>query len=111
MADVLVLAERLGKELAQDQRTSNLKDAQKALEEDKEAQELMAEYQKQAVKMAELERDGKVIEVADKHAWAAAQEKISLNETLKELTRRQMDFVDMMRKVKEAIDKQLQIEM
>lgn len=111
MADLLVLAERLGKELAQDARTDGLKEAQKALQDDKEAQELMAEYQKQATKMAQLEREGKVIEVADKQAFSAAQENISLNATLKELTRRQMDFVDMMRQVKEAIDKQLQIEM
>lgn len=110
MADVLVLAERLGKELAQDERTQRLNAAQKALEADEEAKGLLGEYQKQAQKISELERDGKPIEVADKRALAAAEEKISLNEKLKALTRGQMEFVDMMRKVKETIDGQLKVE-
>ena len=111
MADIMVLAERLGKELAADQRTELLQAAQKAVQDDKDARALLEEYQNQALKLAQLERDGGTIEVADKHGLAAAQEKISLNQTLTELTRRQMDFVDMMRKVKEAIDKQLKIDL
>ena len=111
MADVLVLAERLGKELAQDERTRLLREAQKALAADDEAQALLTDYQKQADKITKLEREGKPIEVADKHALTAAEEKISLNDKLKELTRRQMDFVDVMRKVKETIDAQLQMQL
>ena len=110
MADIMVLAERLGKELAADQRTELLQAAQKAVQDDKDARALLEEYQNQALKLAQLEHDGGTIEVADKHALAAAQEKISLNPKLTELTRRQMDFVDMMRQVKQAIDNQLKID-
>jgi cell fate (sporulation/competence/biofilm development) regulator YlbF (YheA/YmcA/DUF963 family) len=110
MADVLVLAERLGKELAQDERTQRLNAAQKVLDGDDEAKKLLEDYQKAMQKVGELERDGKPIEVADKKTVSDAEEKISLNETLRALTRGQMDFVDMMRRVKEAIDSQLKVE-
>ena len=107
MERILELARRLGEQMAGHERTTLMKQAQEAVNGDAEAKELIEEYQKQADKIHRLEREGKPIEVADKRALAAAEEKISLNEKLKELTRRQADFVEMMRKVKETIDRQM----
>ena len=110
MEDLEKMAQQLGAKLAADERTILLKQAQKAAQEDPEAMKLMEEYKTQAEKIHQLETDGKPIEVTDKHALQTIEENISTNEKLKELTRRQMDFVDMMRKVKQAIDGQLQIQ-
>jgi len=108
MERILELARRLGEQMAGHERTVLKKKAQDAVNKDPEAKGLIEEYQKQAEKIHRLEHDGKPIEVSDKHALAAVEEKISMNEKLKELTRRQADFVEMMRKVKETIDRQME---
>jgi len=108
MERILELARRLGEQMAGLERTVLRKKAQEAVSGDAEAKALIEEYQKQAEKIHRLEREGKPIEVSDKHALAAVEEKISRNEKLKELTRRQADFIEMMRKVKDTIDRQLE---
>ena len=110
MEQLIALAERLGRQIAAHERTIRLKEAQKTASVDTEAHALIEEYQQQGEKIRQLEAQQKPIEVADKHKLQEIEQKISINEKLKELTRRQVDFVEMMRKVKQAIDNQLQME-
>ncbi len=110
MDQLIELAKRLGKQMADNERTVTLKDAQKKVNEDSKAAELIKSYQDQAQKIAELEKQGKPIEVDDKQALQKIEQDISMHPSLAELTRRQVDFVEMMRKVKQAIDQQLEIE-
>lgn len=107
MEQLLELARRLGRQVAQHERTTLLKQAQKAVDEDAEAGKLVKEYHEQAQKVMQLEKDQKPVEVGDKHTLRNLEEKISCNEHLRELTRRQVDFVEMMRKIKESIDGEL----
>jgi len=107
---LLEMARCLGAKIAEHERTSLLKTAQQAVNDDTEARELIMAYQEQAEKIQQLELAHKPIEVEDKHKLQEIEQKISLNEKLKELTRRQVDFVEMMQKVKRAIDEQLQVE-
>ena len=79
--------------------------------DDGDAGELVKAYQAQAERMAELEKSNKPIEVEEKRKLAELEEKIGTHPTLAELTRRQVDFVEMMRKVKQAIDQELQIDL
>ena len=109
MDQVIELAKRLGKQLSAHERTAELKLAQQGADSDSEAGELVKSYQEQMQRIAELEKEQKPIEVADKKKLRALEEKISMNPVLSNLTRRQVDFVEMMRKVKEAIDDELQI--
>jgi len=109
MDTVIELAKRLGKQLSAHERTAELKAAQQAADGDSEAGELVKSYQEQMQRITELEKGQKPIEVADKQKLRDLEEKISLNPALSDLTRRQVDFVEMMRKVKEAIDGELQI--
>ena len=111
MDQLVELAKRLGRQMAAHERTTLLKQAQKAVDDDPEAAELIKAYQEQAKHLAELEKANKPIEVADKQKLSELEAKIGMHASLAELTRRQVDFVDMMRKVKQSIDEQLQIEM
>ena len=108
MEDLIEMAGLLGKKIAAHERSKLLAQAQQAVDGDESAGELVRQYHGQVTKIQQLETAGKPIEVADKHKLKELEEKISTNALLSELTRRQVDFVEMMHKVKEAIDKQMQ---
>jgi len=107
MEHLIQLAQQLGQQIAQHQRTTLLAQAQKQVNEDTQAVELIREYQQQAQKIHQLEQERKPIEVEDKSKLQNIEQQISANEKLKELTKRQVDFVEMMQKVKKSIDAQL----
>jgi cell fate (sporulation/competence/biofilm development) regulator YlbF (YheA/YmcA/DUF963 family) len=109
MDQVIELARRLGEHLSKHDRTLQLKAAQEAVDGDNEAGEMVKSYQQQMQRITELEKAQKPIEVTDKQKLRELEEKIAINPVLSNLTRRQVDFVEMMRKVKEAIDSELQI--
>jgi len=110
MERLIELARQLGKRIAAHERTALLKQAQKTVNDDPDAGEIIQNYQKQAEKIRQLELDQKPIEVADKHLLADLETKIGTHPKLTELTKRQVDFVEMMQKVKSAIDKQIQLD-
>lgn len=110
MDQLIELAKRLGRQMAAHERTTLLKQAQQSVDDDKEAAELIKAYQAQAERIAALEKENKPIEVDDKHKLTELEGKLGTHPTLAELTRRQVDFVEMMRKVKQAIDIELKID-
>jgi cell fate (sporulation/competence/biofilm development) regulator YlbF (YheA/YmcA/DUF963 family) len=101
--DVLKLADELGKAIADSPAGKAMADAQTAFRADEQSMKLMAEYQKQAEKLARLEQEGKPIEVADKHALEALEARLAANQSVKRLTEAQMDYFDLIRKVNDAI--------
>ena len=109
MQELIAMAQQLGKKLAAHERTAALKAAQKATNDDPETSTLVQDYQKQMEKIQQLEQEVKPIEPEDKHLLADLETKISTNALFSELTRRQTDFVEMMQKVKQAIDNELQV--
>ena len=110
MERLIEMASSLGQRIAAHERTTLLKEAQKAVNEDTEAGGLIKQYQQQAEKIGQLEQEQKPVEVDDKHKLSEIEQKISTNEKLKELTHRQVDFVEMMHKVKQTLDNELQLE-
>jgi len=110
MEHLIELAHQLGSQIAAHPRTVLLKKAQKAVNEDPPATQLIKDYHTQAEKITQLERQRKPIEPQDKHQLRDIEQQISTNEKLRELTRCQVDFVEMMRKVKDAIDEKLEME-
>ncbi len=107
MEELISMAQQLGKKLAAHERTAKLKDAQKAINDDPQASQLVQEYQKQVEKIHKLEQEVKPIEPEDKQRLAELETQISTNALITELTRRQADFVEMMQKVKQTIDNEL----
>ena len=110
MERLIELARQLGKRIAAHERTALLKQAQKAVNDDPDAGEIIQNYQNQAQKIRQLELDKKPIEVADKHLLSELETKIGTHPKLTELTKRQVNFVEMMQKVKTAIDQQIQLD-
>jgi len=109
MEELISMAQQLGKKLAAHERTAKLKAAQKALNNDPDASQLVQDYQKQVDKIHKLEQEVKPIEPEDKRLLAELEGKIAANAMFADLTRRQADFVEMMQKVKQAIDNELQV--
>ena len=109
MEELIALARQLGQQISAHERTQQLKQVQKKVDADGEAAKLVQAYQEQMQHLADLERRNKPIEVDDKRKLRDLEEKIAAHPTLGELTRRQVDFVEMMRKIKDAIDGELQV--
>jgi len=101
------LAERLGKAIADSPATAKLRAARQELHKDAEATRLLEEYRKQIEKIAQLQQDGKPIEPEDKHKMDDLRGKLMSNATFKTFTAAQVDYVDLMRQVNQAIQKHI----
>ena len=110
MDRLIELAQQLGKRIAAHQRTTLLKQAQKEVNDDSEALRLVRGYQELAEKIRQLEHDQKPVEVDVKHQLADLETQIGTHPKLAELSKRQVDFVEMMQKVKTTIDNQIQLD-
>ena len=106
---MIELARRLGKQIAAHDRTELLKKAQTALRENGQASQLLDDYRRQVQNIQDLEKANKPIEVEDKRKLQELEGQIAGNAAIGELTRRQADFVEMMQRVKAAIDGELQL--
>ena len=110
MEQLIEMAKRLGKQIAEHQRTVLLKKAQKEVDNDTQAGQLVLEYQQNIEKIQKLEKEQKPIEVQDKQELKDIELKIAGNDKLKEVTLCQMNFVEMMQKIKQAIYEQLELD-
>lgn len=110
MERLIELAQQLGRRIADHERTTLLKQAQQDVNDDPEAVKIVQDYQKQAEKIHQFEHEQKPIEVDDKHKLTDLEIQISTHPKLAQLTKRQVDFVEMMQKVKAAIDNQINLD-
>jgi cell fate (sporulation/competence/biofilm development) regulator YlbF (YheA/YmcA/DUF963 family) len=107
MKDILELAQRLGKAISDSPQAVNIRACRAAMHADKVAGEAMKAYQVQAEKMEKLQEEEKPIEVADKHKLQELHDQLVAIETFKKYTAAQLDYVDLMRKVNDALHHQL----
>ena len=105
---IIAEARKLGKLIVQTESSKAFLANRELLEADKQAQEIVEDYQRQAQKIGELERGGKPIEPEDKHKLTELQQKVASNETLKSWMKAQADFSEMMSKVNKAISEPFQ---
>ncbi len=110
MEQILEQAEKLGRMIALHERTAMWKQIQQQVAQEPETAEIIQGYQAQYAKIQQLQAENKPIEVEDKHLLQELEQKMMTNNSVKELTRRQMEFVELMKNVKETIDKQLGLE-
>jgi len=104
---IIQLAERLGKAIANSPQAMSLRTAREELDEQEDLSKMLTEFQEQAEKVARLERENKPIEVEDKRRLRELQDKLVASETFKRFTASQLEYVDLMRKVNEALRGQL----
>lgn len=108
MSDAIIeLAKRLGKAIADSPTASNLRDAQKVLDGEPEATQLLKDFQVHSDKIAESEAQQKPVEVQDKHKLQELHDQLVASDVFKKYTAAQVEYVDLMRKVNDAIGSQM----
>ena len=107
MEDIIAMAERLGKAISASPQAASLRQAQAAMRADEAASKLLADFQAQTEKIARLEGEQKPVEVADKHKLEDLHKKLIATEAFKTLTAAQVEYVDVMRRVNDAIRAQM----
>lgn len=105
--EVVDLAEQLGKAIAESPASRKLREARKAMEAQPATLKLLHDYRTQSDKIAAMEETRKPVEVNDKHRLAELHDKLVSEETFKKYTAAQVDYVDLMRRVNDALRRQL----
>lgn len=106
MADVqeiLQLAEKLGKAIADSPQAARLDEARRKLDDQPEVRELIGQLNKQAQKIGELEQQNKPVEVEDKQKLREIQSKLVAQDVFKTYQSAQVDYMDLMTKVSQQI--------
>jgi cell fate (sporulation/competence/biofilm development) regulator YlbF (YheA/YmcA/DUF963 family) len=103
MEKVIELAQRLGQEIHHHKRYRQLREAEKRALADPEAGKIQDDLEKQLLKMRDLERQMKPVEVADKRELSRLQDLARANPGLQELLKVQADYFEMMDKVNSTI--------
>lgn len=107
MDAVIELARRLGKAIANAPQSAALRKAREELNAQPEVSKLLAAFRDQSVKIATLEADQKPVEVDDKRKLQELQDKLVAANVFKKYTAAQVEYVDLMRKVNDALQKEL----
>ena len=107
MTDIIELAQRLGKAIGNSSQAANLRGAREELNKQGEIVRLLKDYQVQAEKVAKSEQENKPVEVDDKHKLQELHEKLVASEVFKKFTAAQVEYIDLMRKVNDAIGSQM----
>ena len=100
-------AEKLGKVVAQHPAVARYKQAQKAVADDPEAWRMLADMDRQIESLARQEQAGLPITDAQRSALEASQNRVVSHLKIKNWNMAQVDFVDLLRKISQTIQKQL----
>ena len=103
MEDILEKARRLGRTLAEHPRFKAFLDASKRLHEDKAAGQALQAYNQAAQAIAEKEKKTRPVEVAEKEELERLRAAVAANDTVKAFMKAQADYMELMRKVNDAI--------
>lgn len=100
---IVAEAKKLGTLIAEHPAAQKLESVLKRLDEDVQAQRTLNDYNRQLQKIAEKEQAGSPIEVEDKHAVENLRNQLIHSPVLRDMQIAQMDYVDLMRQVDQAI--------
>lgn len=101
--EILQAAQDLGKLIASHPAAVQFEKIVKELQADIQAQRLMTDLNRQLEKIAEKEANQQPIEVADKRAVEEIQNKVIRHPLLSKFQMVQMDYLDLMRQVDQAL--------
>ena len=100
-------AEKLGQLVAQHPAIARYKQAQKAVAEDPEAGRLLADFDRQLETLGRQEQSGMPVTDAQRMGLESLQGRIISHIKIKALNMAQVEFVDLLRKVTQTIQKPL----
>ena len=101
--EIIQQATKLGELIADHETSRRLEKAVAGLQADLEAQRAMTDLNRYGQALEQKARSGQPIEVADKRKLEALESAVVSNPLLVGLQKAQMDYVDLLRKVDEAI--------
>jgi cell fate (sporulation/competence/biofilm development) regulator YlbF (YheA/YmcA/DUF963 family) len=101
--EILSAAEKVGKLIASHDTARKLEAAMGRLQADVDAQRVLNDYNRHLQKLGEKEQAGQPIEVAEKQQLEKLQNAVIRNAILRDFQMAQMDYLDLMRKVDEAM--------
>ena len=104
---ILDEAEKLGQLVSQHPAVDRYKQAQKAVADDAEASRLMADFERAYAKLAQQAEAGLPVTDAQRDQLESIQSKIVSHIKVKNLNLAQVEFVDLLRKVGQTIQKPL----
>ena len=100
-------AEKLGRLVAQHPAIENYRKAQRAIAEDSEASRSLAEFDRQLESLARQEQSGMGITDAQRQQLESLQSRIVSNIKVKALNIAQVEFMDLLRKVTQTVQRPL----
>ena len=98
-------AAKLGELVAQHPAVTRYKDARKAVEQDADAGRLMAEFDRQIEALTRQQQSGLGVTDAQQQQLEALQSRIVSHLKIKALNLAQVEFVDLLRKITQTIQK------
>ncbi len=101
--EILEAARQLGKLLASHPAAIRFEETVRKLQNDVDAQRVLNDYNRHLETLAQKQAAGQPIEVEDKRRLDALQQKVIEHPLLQELQVVQMDYLDLMRRVDEAM--------
>ncbi len=94
MADIMQLAEELGKAIGSSPQAAAMRTTRKAVESKPDLRQMLNDYQAQVNRVGKMEHEGKPVEVADKQKLQSMHDKLIADGDFKKLTEAQMDYVE-----------------
>ena len=101
--EIIAKARELGTMISNHTASTAYHEAMNSLENDVEAQRILTDYKRKAQALSEKEAKGQPIEVEEKHALHDLQSAMAMNPVLSKIQIVQMDYLDLMRKVEQAM--------
>ena len=107
MSAITELASRLGKTIASAPEALAMKAARDELNNAAEIAQVLKDLQAHTVRIQQLEAENKPIEVDDKHKLQDLQEELAASDVFKRYSAAQVNYIDLMRQVNQAIQTEL----
>jgi cell fate (sporulation/competence/biofilm development) regulator YlbF (YheA/YmcA/DUF963 family) len=104
---IMDVAEKLGKMVAEHPAVARYQAAQKAVADDPEASRMLQDFDKALERLARQEQSGMPVTDAQRQQLETLQSRIVSHIKVKNLNLAQVDFVDLLRKVNQLIQKPL----
>lgn len=102
--EIMKQAAALGRLIAEHKAAKQFKTLMAKLEADVEAQRILNDFGRKLAEIEEKEQTGRPIEVDDKRAVEALRRQVVKHPLLREFQMAQFEYVDLMRKVDEALN-------
>jgi len=107
MADIIELADQLGKAIADTPAAQDYRRTREHMNAQPDTMKLLQDFMAQSDKMMKATRDNQPIEVDDKHKLNELHQSLVSQEAYKAFSAAQVEYFDLMRKVNEKINSHL----